>query len=167
MKQVRIVLVLLLLAGATACGRGLHDQETIFAAWKMPARIGGSVRAELQAHPNHEAVGDGMYLYKTGGPNAEQRTVRLQGEGDTILWMQIEDRPHAADPAAEHRLYENEVDRLTELLGDPHKKGNRLSETRQAQWTAHPSLWVDMRLHVSNEPAYASRILSVRRKIDQ
>ncbi|HPQ67694.1 MAG TPA: hypothetical protein PKW95_01115 [bacterium] len=167
MKQVRIALLVLFLAGALSCSRRLSDQETIFAAWNSPARIGGSVRAELQAHPNHEAVSDGMYLYKNSGPNAEQRTVRLQGEGDTIFWIQIEDRPHAADPVAEHQRYENEVDRLTDLLGEPRKKGNRLSATRQAHWTDHPSLWVDLRLSVSTEPAYASRILSVRRKTDQ
>jgi len=162
MQTLRYAFVIVLLA-LVACSDISALQKSVLTPLNIKARLGGSVRELLQAHPNHQSAGDGMYYFQTSSPSGEKRTVRIRGEGDTIFWLQVQDETIAAEANKEHRFFENEVDRLEGILGHAKQQGVRTSSERIASWTQNEKLKVIYRLDISAEPVFARRTLTIVR----
>lgn len=158
MKRLIHVLFLLLLA---ACSPDFSTQKRVLDPWAAPWYVGGSVRAVLQAFPQHQSLEHGMYYFETRGPAGARRTVRLRGEGDTILWLQIQDTPVAPEAAAEQQRFEKEVERLEKIFGPAEKKGDNLYATRTAVWDHADELHLELRLDVSEDQQTIRRTISL------
>lgn len=138
-------------------------QERILSPLQSDVRLGGSVREVLRAHPNHQSIGNGFYLYETAGPESAARIVRLRGEGDTILWLQIQDELIASDLGAEQQRFERETDRLAGILGPAQQRGNQLANSRTARWNDGGHLTVELRLDSDEATGRSRRTLSMAR----
>ncbi|NLH47146.1 MAG: hypothetical protein GX444_00935 [Myxococcales bacterium] len=149
-----------------ACTPSLRDrQNEILSACQIEVRLGGSVRAILRAHPNHQAAGNGIYWYTQSGPEQVNRLVRLRGENDTILWLQIQDEPVAANLESEQTRFEAETDRLEAILGAPRREGTRLTPVRRAFWTLADGQLVEWKLEIAAEQQAARRTLTFGRPL--
>jgi hypothetical protein len=157
-RLIHAALALLLLA---ACSSSAALQERILAPLQTEARLGGSVRNVLRAHPNHQAIGDGAYFFSLTVPDATRRTIRLRGEGDKITWLQIQDEPLAPDPDGEQQRFERELERLENVLGAGRQRGNHLSDSRTAAWNNVDGMSVEWRLEVVAEPLRVRRVWSL------
>lgn len=151
---------------ALACTPSLRDRQAeILSACQVEVRLGGSVRAVLRAHPNHQAAGNGLYWYTLSGPEQVNRLVRLRGENDTILWLQIQDEPVAANLESEQTRFEAETDRLEAVLGAPRREGTRLTPVRRAFWTLADGQLVEWKLEIAAEQQAARRTLTLGRPL--
>jgi hypothetical protein len=147
-----------------ACGSSLKEKQSdILSAYTVDVRLGGSVRAILHAHPNHQTAGNGIYLYTLVGPEQVNRLVRLRGENDTILWLQIQDEPVAPNLETEQPRFETAVDRLEAVLGPPRREGTRLTPIRRAQWAMADGQIAELKLEISAERQGARRTLTLGR----
>lgn len=146
-----------------ACSKHLNIQDQVLTILEGEIRIGGSLQAALQEFPSHRAAGNGMYLFQMAGPNAVQRILRVRAEGDTILWLQIQDEPVAANLAEEYANFELEELRLSQILGSPKRRGSRMSKTRTADWENVQGLKFQYRLDISRDPVFSRRTLTLEK----
>ena len=158
MKRLIHVLFLLLLV---ACAKDFSVQKQVLDPWAAQWYVGGSLRAVLQAFPQHQSLDHGMYYFESRGPAGARRTVRLRGEGDTILWLQIQDIPVAPEWAAEQQRFEREIDRLEKVFGPAEKKGDNLYAKRTAAWNYGDDLHIELQLDVSEDQQTIRRTISL------
>jgi hypothetical protein len=151
----------LLLFSLACAPTAARVQNRLLAPYATDARVGGSVRALLRAHPNHRAGDRGAFWFETVGPENVRRIVRLRGEGDRILWLQVQDEPLAPKLDEERARFEAEVARIGSILGRAAREGNRLSPRLTARWALNDREALVLSLDLSEESQTARRGIAI------
>ena len=165
-RNIHYWIILLLYFFPFGCSEVERIQERVLAPYKVDAKLGGSVKKILHAHPKHQSAGDGLYLYRVSAPDLELRTIRIRGKVDKILWIQIQDDPIGITSLEEQHHFETEMERLEGILGPAARKGDRLSTTRTAVWSLGNNEIVELALIQSDTPAVFRRTLSLGQSPD-